>query len=106
MQRRSVKEAILSQKPSQTFRVIDSRYEIKNIFLGEGTFGEVFVCWDRVAREVLAVKAISKAKLLDKINSSKSKDKTKEFYIKSLRDEAFLMEKLDHPNIVRFNGYS
>ena len=47
--------------------------------------------WDKVASEVLAIKIISKAKLLERINKSQSKEQAKEFYIKSLRDEARLM---------------
>ena len=42
--------------------------------------------WDKVVSEVLAVKIISKAKLLEKINKSKLKEQAKDFYIKSLRD--------------------
>lgn len=56
------------------------------MFLGEGSFGEVYACWDRLDFEVLAIKAISKEKILDRINRSSTRDKTKEFYVKSLRD--------------------
>lgn len=91
MLKRSVKEAISSSKPSQTITTVHNRYEIKNIYLGEGSFGEVCACWDRSTSEVLAVKTISKAKLLERINKSKSKERAKEFYVKCLRDEALIL---------------
>lgn len=34
LHKRTVKEAISSQKPSQTIKIIDGRYEVKNIYLG------------------------------------------------------------------------
>jgi serine/threonine protein kinase len=59
--------------------------------LGEGGFGKVYACWDSVKQEVIACKFISKAKIMEKIGKSNNKGLTKDFYIKSLQNEANLM---------------
>ncbi len=57
----SKEEYLRTSEKSQTLRVINGRYHIKNICLGYGSFGKVYACWDSKEKNVCAIKEISKA---------------------------------------------
>jgi serine/threonine protein kinase len=69
--------------------VIDNKYRInKNIKLGKGSFSEVYMGTNLITNEPVAIKVVDLSK-----NGNT---------IKSIKIEAEIMKKLDHPNIVKF----
>ena len=70
----------------QTIKILDGRYHIKNKGLGEGSFAQTFLAIDQSNGEELACKMISKKNLIDKINASKNKSLTKEYFVSALKN--------------------
>lgn len=69
---------------------LKATYKIDNKVLGAGSFGKVFVATDKQnSKFKVAVKVISKKFL------------TKE-EIENLKNEVAIMNKVDHPNIVKY----
>ena len=60
--------------------------------LGEGAYSVVYQAKNRKTKELVAVKVINKSRL------------PKEEYL-NLTNEVAIMQKLDHPNIVKFIDY-
>lgn len=44
--------------------------------------------------------------MLAKINNCRSRIKAKDFYVKSLQNEVFLMRDFDNENVLKFYSYS
>lgn len=70
----------------QTLKIVDGKYMIKNKKLGEGSFAETFLAIDNANGQELACKMISKKHLIEKINASKHKTLTKEYFITALKN--------------------
>ena len=66
----SKEDYLSSSNKASTINVIDDRYHIKNILLGEGSSSKINVCWDSLDHQVYAVKSISKKKILEMINKA------------------------------------
>lgn len=49
---------------------------------------------------------ISKKGLIEKINTSKNKALTKDYFISALKNEVSTWKSLKHPNIVEFKDFS
>ncbi|ANB50738.1 putative serine/threonine protein kinase [Powai lake megavirus] len=73
-------------------QLINNRYEIKNIELGSGGFSKVYLGIDIDTGENVAIKKIPLKQ--DKISSQELMNK--------LSIEIEIMQKLDHPNIVKY----
>ena len=71
---------------SHTVKIVDGRYHIKNKPLGEGSFAQTYLAVDQSTGEELACKMISKKNLIDKINASKNKSLTKEYFVSALKN--------------------
>ena len=67
-------------------------YDIDGSVLGKGSFGIVVEAVKRDTQEPLAVKIVDRNSLDDKS-------------IANCRNEAEILSKLQHPNIIRFHGY-
>jgi serine/threonine protein kinase len=57
--------------------------------LGQGSFGEVRLAWHRLAGAKVAIKSYEKSKLLE------------HNHVHRVREEIWLMERLNHPHIIR-----
>jgi serine/threonine protein kinase len=79
---------------------LKKRYIVNNYILldtlGEGSYGEVRMCKERVSDEIYAIKIINK----DMLNKKKN-GKTSETYFEDIKREIAIMKKLMHPNVLR-----
>ncbi len=46
----SIQDSLERKELTKIVKVVDRRFEITNIYLGSGSFGEVYVCWDIVSK--------------------------------------------------------
>ena len=67
--------------------MVDGHYSIKDRKLGEGSFAKTYLAVDTKTGKMLACKMIEKKNLIDKINLSKNKSLTKEYFINALKNE-------------------
>lgn len=74
-----------------TGRLINNRYHVV-AFIGRGGMAEVYQVWDQKRASHLAMKVLREDLAEDKI------------FLRRFRREAQTLEKLQHPNIVRFYG--
>jgi tRNA A-37 threonylcarbamoyl transferase component Bud32 len=70
------------------FRDVASKYEISDMVVGSGGFGEVRECYDKKTRKIYVVKSILKP---EKNNTTK---------VNLIRNEILLLREAHHPNIV------
>lgn len=70
----------------QTMKIVDGKYHVKNKKLGEGSFAVTYLAIDNTNGQELACKMISKKHLIEKINASKHKTLTKEYFIGALKN--------------------
>jgi serine/threonine protein kinase len=89
-----------------TLKVVDGRYSIKDRKLGEGSFAKTYLAIDTKSSKVIACKMIEKKNLIDKINLSKNKSLTKEYFINALKNEVKTWKAIHHENIVEFIDFS
>lgn len=89
-----------------TQKVVDGHYSIKDKKLGEGSFAKTYLSIDTKTGKVLACKMIEKKNLIDKINLSKNKSLTKEYFINALKNEVKTWKSIHHTNIVEFIDFS
>lgn len=89
-----------------TLKVVDGHYSIKDKMLGEGSFAKTYLAIDNKNGKVLACKMIEKKNLIDKINLSKNKSLTKEYFINALKNEVKTWKLIHHSNIVEFIDFS
>jgi serine/threonine-protein kinase ULK3 len=89
-----------------TVKIVDGKYQIKNKSLGEGSFATTYLAFDSKNKEVIACKMISKKHLIGKINLSKNKTLTKEYFINALKNEVKAWKSLKHKNVVAFVDFS
>lgn len=68
----------------ETLKTVD-RYVIKNHLLGEGSYAKTYLALNS-AQDILACKMIGKKNLIEKINNSKNKEKTRDFIVNSIRN--------------------
>lgn len=69
-----------------TLKVVDGRYSIKDKKLGEGSFAKTYLALDTKNGKMIACKMIEKKHLIEKINLSKNKTLTKEYFINALKN--------------------
>lgn len=81
-------------------KIVDSRYQIKDRLLGKGSFASTYLCVDTKDKKIIACKMVSKKHLIEKINMSKNKSLTKEYFIHSLKTEVKTWKSISHQNIV------
>jgi serine/threonine protein kinase len=67
-------------------KVVDGKYNVKNKKLGEGSFAETYLAIDNLTGQELACKMISKKNLMEKINASKNKSLTRDYFITALKN--------------------
>lgn len=67
------------------FKVIDSRYQVMAKVLGEGSFAVTYLTLDLKTKKTIACKMISKKHLINKINSSRNKSVTKDYFVHALK---------------------
>lgn len=89
-----------------TLKVVDGRYSIKDRMLGEGSFAKTYLAIDTKSSKVIACKMIEKKNLIEKINLSKNKSLTKEYFINALKNEVKTWKAIHHENIVEFIDFS
>jgi len=65
---------------------VDGKYQIKNYVLGAGSFAKTYLAVDSKTGNVLACKMIEKQSLISKINLSKHKNLTKEYFVTALKN--------------------
>lgn len=87
-------------------KIVDGKYQIKDKALGKGSFATTYLCIDSSIGSVIACKMISKKHLIEKINLSKNKSLTKEYFIHSLKTEVKTWKSVSHKNIVEFVDFS
>lgn len=85
---------------------MDGRYSIKDKKLGEGSFAKTYLASDTKTSKVVACKMIEKKNLIDKINLSKNKSLTKDYFINALKNEVKTWKAISHQNIVEFIDFS
>lgn len=66
--------------------MVDGRYSIKDKKLGEGSFAKTYLALDTKTNKIVACKMIEKKNLIEKINLSKHKALTKEYFINALKN--------------------
>ena len=91
MKELSKEEYFSSKQTAKTMAVIDDRYHIKNVLVGNGNYSKVFVCWDSLDQQIYAVKSISKQKLLSSIHQNPNYNTTKAFFVTSIQSEINMM---------------
>lgn len=69
-----------------TLKVVDARYSVKDKMLGAGSFAKTYLAIDTKSGKVIACKMIEKKNLIEKINLSKNKSLTKEYFINALKN--------------------
>lgn len=69
-----------------TLKVVDGKYQIKNKILGKGSFAHTYLAINSKTGEEIACKMISKKHLMEKINASKHKTLTKDYFITALKN--------------------
>lgn len=89
-----------------TLKVVDGRYSVKDKKLGEGSFAKTYLALDTKSGRVIACKMIEKKNLIEKINMSKNKSLTKEYFINALKNEVKTWKAINHTNIVDFIDFS
>ena len=67
----------------------------KGKLLGEGSFGKVYEAFDDTKGQMIAIKEFKIKLLTEKLNKET---------LQSLKEEASLLSRLNHPNIVKFYG--
>jgi serine/threonine protein kinase len=72
--------------------------------LGEGHYAQTYIAISS-SNEILACKMINKKQLIERINNSKNKTMTKDFFTNMIQMEALAWSKLKHQNIAQFKGY-
>jgi serine/threonine protein kinase len=87
-------------------KIVDGKYQIKDKILGKGSFATTYLCVDGNKGVIIACKMISKKHLIEKINLSKNKSLTKEYFIHSLKTEVKTWKSVSHKNIVEFVDFS
>ena len=78
---------------------MEEKYKIENNIIGAGTFGFVYKGENRQTHEKIAIKKISKDKILSSLNESP------EYYLNSLKKEIENMKKCQCENVVKFYDY-
>jgi serine/threonine protein kinase len=91
---------------AHTIKVVDGHYSIKDKKLGEGSFAKTYLAIDTKTGKVLACKMIEKKNLIEKINLSKNKSLTKEYFINALKNEVKTWKLIHHSHIVEFIDFS
>lgn len=86
--------------------MVDGRYSIKEKMLGQGSFAKTYLALDTKNNHVLACKMIEKKHLIEKINLSKNKSLTKEYFINALKNQVKTWKSIHHENIVEFADFS
>lgn len=71
--------------------ILGERYRVVS-FLGRGGMADVYKVWDQQRTAVLAMKALHEDLALDRV------------FLRRFKREAMALERLQHPNIVRFYG--
>lgn len=71
---------------THTLKVVDGRYSVKDKMLGMGSFAKTYLAVDTKANKVIACKMIEKKNLIEKINQTKNKSLTKEYFINALKN--------------------
>ena len=89
-----------------TLKVVDGRYSVKDKMLGFGSFAKTHLAIDTKSNKVIACKMIEKKNLIEKINLSKNKSLTKEYFINALKNEVKTWKAINHENIVDFIDFS
>lgn len=74
--------------------------------LGEGSFAKTYLATDTKNSKIVACKMIEKKNLIDKINLSKNKSLTKDYFINALKNEVKTWKAISHKNIVEFIDFS
>jgi len=74
-----------------TGKILSNRYRVDS-FLGRGGMAQVYKVWDNRRMTFLAMKVLHEDLSLDRI------------FMRRFQREAQTLEKLQHPNIVRFYG--
>lgn len=72
---------------------------MKGSLIGQGSFGSVFLALHAVTGELMAVKQVEMPS-----NRHTELDKKKEVMVQALKREINLLERLQHPNIVKYLG--
>jgi len=71
---------------AHTLKVVDGRYSVKDKMLGMGSFAKTYLAIDTKSNRVIACKMIEKKNLIEKINQTKNKSLTKEYFINALKN--------------------
>ena len=87
-------------------KVVDGRYSVKDKMLGMGSFAKTYLAIDTKSSKVIACKMIEKKNLIEKINQTKNKSLTKEYFINALKNEVKTWKAIQHQNIVDFIDFS
>lgn len=82
-------EEIVSSSDEEDGYKISQDFKILNI-LGKGSFGKVYSAYSYEDKKNVAIKMIKKKEMTPS-------------QLKILRDEEFILNQLDHPNIIRFH---
>lgn len=76
-----------SQHSAQNYlKIVDNKYQVLKETLGSGSFATTYLTIDLSTGEKLACKMISKMSLIEKINESKNKSLTKEYFVGALKN--------------------
>ena len=86
--------------------MVDGRYSVKDKKLGEGSFAKTYLAIDTKTNHVLACKMVEKKNLIEKINHSKNKSLTKEYFINALKNEVKTWKSISFQHIVGFIDFS
>ena len=71
---------------AHTLKVVDGRYSVKDKMLGMGSFAKTYLAIDTKSNRVIACKMIEKKNLIEKINQTKNKSLTKEYFINAFKN--------------------
>ena len=77
-------------------KVVDGRYSVKDKMLGMGSFAKTYLAIDTKSSKVIACKMIEKKNLIEKINQTKNKSLTKEYFINALKNEVKTWKAIQH----------
>ena len=81
-------EELVSSSDEENGYKMSQDFKILNI-LGKGSFGKVYSAYSYEDKKNIAIKMIKKNEMTPS-------------QLKILRDEEFILNQLDHPNIIRF----